>query len=249
MGRIQQPGEVRPRMAAAVLFLCAGVGVGSLFVRIGPGEIASGSWPGVIAIASPLVFLCACALVPFRATLGYILGGIAGLAALPWLVLSESSVLPSIWTVLNGPDEYGGNGKPFGILKILSVALVAAALTCALLRLLFSRLSPLGSAVSRRTWPALVVAVLVLVVWWAHSASPWMIPGSLDASSPDLGILHVEKHGLQYHETSIEYSRNGRFSVGHNDRRLLQYGFRDQSTNGEIPPIIHERVNELARSI
>jgi len=202
MGRIQQSNEVRPVLAAAAVFR-TGLSVASLFVKMGLGEITSGYWPAVIAIASPFGFLCACVLVFFRATLGYILGGIAALFALPWFVLTESSGLPSAWTCLNGPDEYVGIDRPLAILKILSVALIAATATCSLLRLLFSGLLLRSSPLSRRTWPALAVAVLVLLVWLAHSARPWLLPTIVDAVPPDLRILHVEK-------TWPEIPRDGR---------------------------------------
>jgi hypothetical protein len=197
-------------LAAAAVFLCTGLSVAALFVRMGLGQIAGGYWPAVIAIASPLVFLSACVLVFFRATPGYILGGIAVLFALPWFVLTESSVLPSAWTYLNGPDEYVGIGRPLAILKILSVGLIAASATCSLLRLLFSGLLLRSSPLSRRTWPALAVAVLVLLVWLAHSARPWMLPTIVDAALPNLRILHVEKRGLQLSGICSNRSRNCR---------------------------------------
>ena len=67
----------------------------------------------VMAIASPLVFLSAAILIFFRPTLGYCLGGIGGVVALPWFVLSESPAVPSVWTVLNGPDAFADIVRDF----------------------------------------------------------------------------------------------------------------------------------------
>jgi hypothetical protein len=196
-----------------------------------------------------IIFLCACTLVFLRPTLGYVLGGIAAVVALPWFVLTESSSgLPSVWTYLNGPYDFGINYRPYAAEKILSVALIAAAVTCSLVRLLPSGLLLRNSPLSYRTWPTIAVAVLVLAVWLHHSAQPWMLPGIVDAVSPDLGILHVEKRGLQFHETSVFSTRNGRFSVSQNDRRLLQYRFQSRWTVGSMPPIILDRANALANS-
>jgi hypothetical protein len=201
-----------------------------------------------MAITSAFIFLCAGVLVFFRSTVGCVLGGIAGVVALPWFVLTESSALPSAWTYLNGPVEFAGIARPFATLKILSVALIAAAFTCSFLRLLPSGLLLRNSPLSRRTWPAIAVAVLVLAVWLHHSAMPWMLPDIVDAISPELSILHVEKRALQFHETSVRFMRNGSFRVSHYDRRLFQYRFQSRSTGGSLPQIILGRANDLAHS-
>jgi hypothetical protein len=250
MGRRLQSNEVRPVRAAAAVFLCTGLSVAALFLRIGlGGEITSGYWAADMAITSPIIFLCACILVFFRPIIGYVLGGIAAVVALPWFILTESSSLrPSAWTYLNGPDEFAATDKPIAALTILSVALIATTVTCSLLRLLPSGLLMGNSSFSRRTWPAIAAAVLVLALWLHHSAKPWMLPAIVDAATPELRILHVEKRGLQFHETSVTSMRNGRFWVDHNERRLLQYRFESRSTSGVMPPSITDRANALAHS-
>jgi len=184
MDRTRWSHEARPVLSAAAVYLCTGLSIVSLFVKIGSGEITSGYWPAVMAITSPVFFLCACVVVFFRRTLGYILGGIAGLVALPWFVMTESSFfvrawtyLPSAWVFFNGPDDFEPGARSYATLKILSAALIATAITCSLLRLLPARLS-LGIPISGRTWPAIAVAVLVLAVWLYRSAMPWMLPAS-----------------------------------------------------------------------
>ncbi len=140
MARIQLPNQVRPVRSAAAVFLCAGLSIALLFLRMGLGGFPIWAWSGIMAMTGPIIFLCACVLVFFRPTLGYVLGGIAAVVALPWFVLTESSSgLPSIWTYLNGPYDFGINYRPYATEKILSVALLAAGVTCSFLRLL-----PLG---------------------------------------------------------------------------------------------------------
>lgn len=248
MGHIQPANQVRPALAAAAIFLCTALSIASLFLKMGLGAITSGYWPALIAISSPFLFLCACALVFFRPTLGYVLGGTAGLVALPWFVLTESSARPSVWTYLNGPDPFGDSGRPYATLKILSVALIAAAVTCSFLRLLPSGLLLRNSPLSRRSWPAIAAAIVVPAVWLHHSAQPWMLPTIVDGIPPEFRILHVEKRGLQFHETSVSSFRDGRFWVSWNDRRLLQYRFQSRSMDGLMPPIIREQAKAFAHS-
>jgi hypothetical protein len=248
MGSIQS-NQRRPVLAAAAVFLCAGLSVASLFLKIGLGEITRGDWASVIALLSPLIFLCACVLVFVRPTAGFVLGGAAGVTALPWFVLTESSPLyPSIWIYLNGPDDFAAINTPYAALKILSVAFTLTAVACSALRLLPSGLLLRNRPLSRRTWPAVAVTVLVLLVWLHHSAAPWMLPTIVDAGAPDLRILHVQKRGLQFHETTVKYWRDGRFWVNRCDRRLFQYRFQNRSTDGVMPPGIRERADALAHS-
>jgi hypothetical protein len=248
MRRIQQFNVVGPVLAAAAVFFCTGLSTASLFVKIGPGELTRENWEAIVALTSPLLFLCASILAFFRPNVGYVVGGIAGAVASPWLVLVVSSVRPSVWAYLNGPDELAAIDRPNAVLAILSVAFTAAAATCSLLRLLPSWRLLRNSHVRRRTWPAVAVAVLVTAAWFCHSAKPWMLPTIVDAVTPELRILRVEKRGLQFHETSVTTMRNGVFWVRHNDRRLLQYQFENRITDGTMPDIIRERANVFAHS-
>src|ERR1700733_6411882 len=246
----QQSNEVRPVLTAASIFLCTGLRIAFLFLRMSLGEFLIWSWAAAMAMTSSLIFLCACVLVFFKRTLGYALGWIAGVVALPWFILTESSSRRlSVWMYLNGPDDFAGiNLLPYAVEKILSVAFIAAAVTCCFLRLLPPELLLRNSPLSRRTWPAIAVAVLVLALWLHHSAMPWMLPEIVDEVPPELRILHVEKRGLQFHETGVTSMRDGRFRFSQYDRRLLQYQFQSRSTDGRMPPSITDRANVLAHS-
>jgi hypothetical protein len=250
MGRFRQSNRARPVLAAAAIYFCAGLCIASMFLMLARfSPIFDGYWTPIMAVTGSLIFLCACVLVFFQPTVAYLLGALAGGVAVPWFVLTESSFSPSAWAYLNGPDDFGGaTARPVAELKILSVALIAVAVTCSIFRLLPTRLLLRISPLSHRTWPALAVAVLVLAVWLQHSARPWMLPTIVDAVFPELQILHVEKRGLQFHETSASFFRNGRFWVTHNDRRLLQYRFQSRSTGGVMPPSLTDRANVLAHS-
>jgi hypothetical protein len=131
------------------------------------------------------------------------------------------------------------------------VAFVALAAATAVLRLLPARMQFWKSPVSSRTWPAGVFSLGVLVVWFSQSVMPYRIPGALDYSSwPILQILHIEKRGLQFHETRVSIS--GRSWRGNydprevvfsgNDRRLLRYRFAERYAYGQLSGPLVERI-------
>ncbi len=241
---------VKPAVAGAAVFLCTGISVASIFL-ISPRDIGlfMNWYPGaaILTLISPLLFLCACILVFFRPSFGYGLGGIAGVLALPWFDLTESSVLVSSWYCLNGPAPFPEQ-VPLARLKILSVALLATAVTYSILRLLPPALLR-KAHLSGRTWPAIAVGVVVTFVWLCHSAMPWMLPGAVDVkSSYDLRILHVVKRGLQFHETSVATSRRGQYGVSRCDRRQFQYRFQGLDSGGVMPETTCQRANDLTNS-
>jgi hypothetical protein len=234
--------ELRPKLAAAALFLCTAVIVAVMFLVSPHGLLAlldDYHVAGFAALASPLVLLCACVLVFRRPRLGYGLGLVAGLMTLPWFVWSERLLYGSFssWVSLNLVGEWLKEERQFVVfseLKILSVLLIVIVTACSALRLLPQRWSLRNSPLCRRTWPAFAVGLLVLAAWWGHSAMPYRIPYIVDAVAPRVRILHVEKHGFCFHETLITAQRDGRFYVGRDDRRLFQYRFHTQSVRGVL---------------
>lgn len=190
MDRHAQPRrDLKPVLAAAAIFLSAGLSIASMFLMTSPDMPLFGHPEArVLTLTSSLVLLCACVLVSFRPNIGYGLGGIAALLGLPWFVLTESGMM-SIWSVLNGPDPFSERFVPFARLKILSVALLAMALTFSILRLLPPALVR-RAHLSGRTWPAVAVGVVVAVVWMCRSAMPWMLPEIVDfGGSPGIASI------------------------------------------------------------
>ncbi|MGA8539313.1 MAG: hypothetical protein WB566_07415, partial [Terriglobales bacterium] len=102
--------------------------------------------------------------------------------------------------------------------------------------------------VRERTWPALAACFLVITSWYGISASPYRIPLIVDGASAELTVLHVEKKNIQFHETAISASRDGRIYVQRNDRRLFQYRFTSHGGSGVLPETITARVRTLAQS-
>jgi hypothetical protein len=251
-------GEVRPRLTAAILFLCAGASQGWALWIFLDRPLASWDTPAVIAAwVSPLLFLSACVLVFFRPHVGYTLGVVAGLLAVPWLVENEFSPATwNSWVTLNyesplptPPGE--GSYIAFTGLKILSVFLVVTAIVCSLLRLLPIRWSFRQLPLYGRTWPAFVVGFLVIAVWFGFSVAPYRVPAYDHPASAEFRILHLEKRGLRFNETMVMVRRNGQAWVLHSNPRLLQYRFEERVASASLydaSPTASERARAFAQS-
>ena len=98
---------------------------------------------------------------------------------------------------------------------------------------------------------------MFMMIWFCQSVMPYRIPGAVDYSAwPILQILHVEKRGLQFHETRVSVSgrrvrseyfpRSARFSG--NDRRLVHYRFLERASTGQISDALSERVRAFLTS-
>jgi hypothetical protein len=120
--------------------------------------------------------------------------------------------------------------------KIAAVALIIVATSYTALRLLPQGWTVRNRPVCERTWPAFAVCLVVLAVWFRTAAIPYRLPLIVDAMSPEVRILHVQKSGLRFHETGIAVYRDSRFFIWENDRRLFQYRFEEGDGNGVLPP-------------
>ena len=189
------------------------------------------SWPKSVRY----FFLCAGVLVFFRPRLGYILGLVAGLVALPWLVWSELSLDPWNSWVLLIQDQDGGGFVAFLKLRILSVTLIAAAIVCAAIRLLPARLRLRKTPVCRRTWPALTIGFTVLALWFVHSVTPYIVPVCTGGITPEFQILHLKKRGLQISQTAVSAFKDGRVYVLRDQRQLFRYRFARHLVRGVMP--------------
>ena len=265
--------EFAPLLVPAILFIAA------LFILIKGRSILTPVasvliWPYWLALAllcigrwfwdSPLraVFYFLCFLTPIlfafgagavtrtRIT-GHVLA-LSGIMAFPWIYLNvmKDTGLGNLWIVFNVPDRDAHRlYYPFASLSIIAVAFVCIATTLAIFRLLPSRILFRRSPLCDRTWPAFVVCILVIGMWFSQSVMPYRIPGAVDYSDyADLQILHVEKKGLQFHEkvVSVSVRRWGNsFGISKADRRWFKYGFTKWSEWGQLPPPLTERVNGL----
>jgi hypothetical protein len=239
---------VKPKLTSAILFLCTAASIAWACLDGVPSPFGPDGTPPIeiAAEASPLAFLCAGVLVFFRPRSGYGLGLAAGLVALPWFVRTELSLAPwNSWIFLNQE----GGFPAFVKLNILSVALIAIAVSCSCLRLLPARWSLRGAPLHRRTWPAFAVGILVLAVWFVHSVTPYSIPAYDHGSKAEFRILHVQKRGLRFYETRVMEYRNGLVWVLRSERRLFQYRFDGRMTQTALGETsLLERARTLVQS-
>jgi hypothetical protein len=236
------------RVTTGVIFLCAAGSIAWLFISIAPGDRPTPS----AAIASALAFVVASEGVFLRPRFSYWLGLVSGIVALYWFSRIEFRYFPALnsWIAFNLPD---GNPQFFSDvflakLKILLVVTVVTSTACCMTRLLPASWVLRKVPVRERTWPALGVCLVVVASWYGLSASPYRIPLIVDGVSPELTVLHMQKRGIQFNETAISASRDGRLYVHRNNRTLFQYRFAVHEGVGMLPETITARIRMLTQS-
>jgi len=170
--------------------------------------------------------------------------------------LRWDSGMGNVWVMFNQPDDRFAFYPPSAVLGICSVALLTLTITTAALRLLPARWEIRKFPVSLRTWPGFAASFLVLALWFSQSVLPYRIPGAVDYSDwPILEILHVEKRGLQFHETCVKvWARLGRprnpdsLSFSGNDRRLFQYRFEERGASAKLSEPLIRRIETVIAS-
>lgn len=111
-------------------------------------------------------------------------------------------------------------------------------------RLLFA---PLASG-KFSLWPGFAGSFLVLAGWFLHSAEPYRVPVFADGPTLEFRILHVQKHGLRMHESTVLVERNSRVWTWRTKRRLFQYQFENSIGQGVLPPSMREHARAFAHS-
>jgi hypothetical protein len=206
-----------------------------------------------LVFISPLIFGFAGAATYYSPPVGYKTGLAAGCMALPWLIWSEgfpfNFQMVNSWITFNLSDRDDFGNILLAGLKILAFGLIVIAIVVSALRLIPPRWTFRNSPLCTRTWPAFAVCIVALATWFGCAAPPYRIPMIVDSVWPELSVLHVEKQGLQFHETRVSVWRNRDFSIFRNDRRLFQYQFTQRLEEGYgLPPSVFQHVTALVRS-
>jgi hypothetical protein len=187
------------------------------------------------ALLAAVILVFASVRVFLTPKLGYIMGLTAALLAWPFFLRNElrDYRLFNSWVALNFSDRLA-SGLPGAKLTILAVVLLLLATWSCLVRLAPARWCIGRAPLRDRTWPAFVISLLVVAVWYLTAVTLYrpIYPGGIH---PCLSVVHVEKHGLQFRETTVAVMRDWRFYVVHADRRLLQYSFEDLGSVGYVP--------------
>jgi hypothetical protein len=281
---VRDPGEsivlLLVPLAVVIVFLVAAV---SLLFRSKSGFATPASiliWPywfvlalvlegywyqdsGIYAVAhflcfiTPVFFAFAAGAALARPTAGHT-AALLGVLAVPSVYLSlRDSGLGNVWVMFNQPDDRFASYPPYAVFGICFVALLIVSIATAVLRLLPSGWHLRRVPVSDRTWPAVLASLIFMIIWFCQSVMPYRIPGAVDYSAwPIFQILHVEKRGLQFHETRVSVSgrkvrseyfpRSVQFS--RNDRRLVNYRFLEKASTGQISDALSERVRTFLTS-
>lgn len=164
---------------------------------------------------------------------------LAGVALVwPQLRLAEFNRYAfSDWLTFNIPGSSPDLTREFVIasLSILSVTSIIFATVFSLLRLI-----PPGCAISvaslrKRAWPGVLISSCCTTSWYVVAVTPYRTPIISDGPRAELFLWHVQRNGLQFHETSIAFFRDGRFYLVHNDRRLFEYRFPARLADGVLP--------------
>ncbi len=228
----------------AVLRLCTAAALIALFSR-DPGKYLS-SVEGLAIPAGAIAFLAACVLVFVKPRLSQAICLAAGPMVLSVFVRSEIAREPyNSWITLNFPTPGLGAVSLFVMLELLSVALVVTASASAALRLLPAQLRLGERPLRDRTWPALVISFLILATWFVHSVTPYRVPIIADGGRAELRLLHVQKRGLEFHESAVWVVRNRRFGITRTDRRLFQYAFESSNTGGALPQAVYDHMSAM----
>jgi len=204
-----------------------------------------------LCFVSPAILAFAAGTLHHYPKFGHSLALLAGAWTLTWLFWVElrDSELENAWIMFNVPDkDIGSYPVLHAELTILAIALIVVTSATATLGLLPPHWRFRKLPLCNRIWPAFALSFMVLAFWFSQSVMPYRIPGALDSDYPILGILHVEKGGLQFHETSISVFRHYSFYVSQNDRRLLQYRFQQESSWGQLPEALMRRVQDTVQS-
>jgi hypothetical protein len=134
-------------------------------------------------------------------------------------------------------------------LTILAVSTLVAATAFSALRMT-PRAWRIGKLCLRdRAWPGFAVTFLFVVTWYLTAVTPYQIPISdIHQIRFLVSVLHVQKHGLQLHETRLAFYRDGQFYLAQYDRRLFQYSFQRNLARGVLTEDWFRLLNGLANS-
>ena len=184
--------------------------------------------------------------------LGDLMGLVGALLVWPYFRLAEFNGFTfSSWVIFNLPDgSYDSRCSTLiATLTILSIGSLFAATAYSALRLT-PRTWHVGKLPLRnRAWPGFAISFLFLTGWYLTSISPYQIPiYDIHQIRPIVSVLHVEKHGLQFHETSLAFYRDGQFYFAHDDRKLFQYRFQGTLAKGVLAEESFRRLNGVANS-
>jgi hypothetical protein len=243
---------MKPTILAAVIYLGAGVACGVAFEplwRHGPAVPYVESF--VIGFGVPTIFLCSSVGVFLKPRLTYLVGLIAALLVWLWIIQNEFAYyyFSNSWAAFNSPLDptYTRPVK----LMIIAIVFLLFVTTCSIIRFSPATWSIRNLPVRDRTWPAFAVSLALVVVWFITAVVPYRAPLFHHHATEQsyVFLLHVEKQGLNYHETRVGFSpRQFDFEAAYDNRSLFHYEFDEVLSRGRLPQDLSASLTELFES-
>ena len=205
---------------------------------------AADAVPYFLAFVAPSLFAFAAGSLSYRLKTPH-MGALFGCISSYWIyrTVIPNQVLGNVWVMFNHDGRLLWSGSwnvIYATSAIVCVAMLIVAAATALIRLFPPAWSMRGLALREQTWPAFVIFFLLLGVWFRHSVMPYRIPGAVDRDwVPSFQILHLQKHGLQFHEKYVGVTtyRNQLLAISftEDDRKLLRYTFESRNASAIQP--------------
>jgi hypothetical protein len=195
------------------------------------------------AMISIVVLVLASFLALTRHKYAYAIGFLGTLFGWPFLLVFgfPDYTFSNPWIAFDIPTgAYNGAESDvlFAEMTILAIAFLLLAGAYSLLRLCPYSWRVGNLPVQERAWPSFVVTLFLMAVWYLSAASPWRVP-IMDFHTVNwnarLCVLRVEKHGLQFHETSVAIRAGRNFHITRDDHRLFQYRFQEVHSDSAVP--------------
>jgi hypothetical protein len=227
---------LKENIVTAVVYVSAGAAVALrlLVFHQTPDALV----PAVFFIAPVLFALASFAIFRWNRT-GILLGLVACGFAVPdlWRWEFRDFHFINSWNMLNLPDTTPEIGKwmLYAKLSIAAGALVTLALVLSLLRACPHQWTVHELPVRERTWPAVVLSIVVVASWFSFAAIPYRVPMfHWQQRTGDLYMFHVERHGIHFHDTEVSFMHDCQFGVVQRDRSLFRYRMHDAWFRGVV---------------
>jgi hypothetical protein len=94
---------------------------------------------------------------------------------------------------------------------------------CSLVRLYPVRWTIKTAFLRDRIWPVLAASFVASAVWFVCSVTPYTVPRYHHGIAADISIVHVEKRGFHFRETTIAAFRDGRADITQEERKPFRY--------------------------
>jgi hypothetical protein len=201
--------------------------------------------PFFLSFVAPLFLVFAAGSVAYRMKVPHLMA-LLGCVCTYWIwsTVLPNQVLGNVWVMFNHESSARWPSSfymTYAATAILCVAALLISVTTAMTRPLPEGWVWRALPLCKRTWPAFVVCTVFIFGWFKHSVMPYRIPGAVDSDrSPILRMLHLQKHGLQFHEKCIAViayrSQLQLVNYLEDDRKLLHYMFERRSASVLQPP-------------